>query len=174
MSYFTHRFEGPVERFAVGRGKVLWYTVVFLPAALARELPLDRHPRLRVEAEVAECPVDGAWQPTGDGRHYLMLSRRLLRQLGVAVGDEVEVRFRIDDQDRADPPPELQSALNADPALRAKWAGITPGRRRGLCHHIASARGVDTRQRRLEAVMTALREHEGDLRTLLRRSRPRP
>lgn len=100
MSFFPHRFHGPLPRFGVGRTRKDWYTALFLPAELERVLPFDEHPRLRVGGEIGEdAPVSGAWMPTGDGRRYFIVARRVMTQLRVALGDHVEMRFRIADQD---------------------------------------------------------------------------
>ncbi len=53
----------------------------------------------------------------------------------------------------ADPEPpacaELRAALEADPALAAAFAGLTPGRRRGYLLHFAGAKRSETRAARV-------------------------
>lgn len=156
MSYFTHAFEGEITRFGVGRARVIWYSVLFLPQDVAPGLPFDLHPRLRVEGEIADVPVAGAWMPTGDGRRYFIVSPKVLKGAGVAVGDVVEMRFRVDDQDRVDVPDALARALARDPAAREAWDRLTPGRRRGLAHLVHGARTEATALRRVEEVLAEI------------------
>jgi len=152
VSHYPHAFEGRVVRHDVGTYR---YTVVFLPDGLAEALPLDLHPRLRVSGEVGEFPFSGAWQPVR-GRWYLMLSKELLRDAGLALGDAVEVRFRVEDQDAVEVPDQLARALDADAALRSAWEGLSAGRRRGLAHRVSSAKTPATAARRVGEVLRLL------------------
>ncbi|MEM8793982.1 MAG: DUF1905 domain-containing protein, partial [Pseudomonadota bacterium] len=99
MSYFTHEFTGPIERHGVGKSRVIMYKVLFMPPHFEAELPFKTYPRLRVEGEIADVPVRGAWMPVGDGRRYFIVSPEIKANTGLDIGDEVEMRFRVDDQD---------------------------------------------------------------------------
>lgn len=149
-----HVFTASIERRHMG-GE-LHYTVVFLPREIAERLPLDRWPRLRVDASVGGVPVEGTWMPSGDGRRYLMTPRKLLKRLGIGVGDEVEVSFAVADQDAVAVPPALAEALAEHDDLRGIWERWSPGKRRGLAHRIAQARTEPTRRKRVEEVLAAL------------------
>jgi Domain of unknown function (DUF1905) len=92
VAFFTHGFEGVIQRFGVGRDRKVWYAVLFLPDAVAADLPFDRHPRLRVRGEIADFSVAGAWMPTGDGRRYFIVSPAVRRGAEVDVGSTVEMR----------------------------------------------------------------------------------
>lgn len=153
MSFYPHSFEGEIVHHHVGTYR---YTVVFLPEDLTRALPLDRHPRLRASGEVGDIPFSGAWQPVR-GRWYLMLSKQLMKDGGFAVGDWVDVRFRVEDPDAVDIPDMLERALAADPDAMAAWRSASPGKRRGWAYRIASAKADATKQRRLDEVLSALR-----------------
>lgn len=54
------------------------------------------------------------------------------------------------DRDDIPLPGELTAALDGDPALRAAWEGLTPGRRRGWLVHISGAKQSATRESRIE------------------------
>ncbi|MFI0480983.1 YdeI family protein [Actinomadura sp. 9N215] len=56
-------------------------------------------------------------------------------------------------------PDELDAALAAEPAVRAFFDRLTPSQQRGYTEWIEQARKPETRQRRLEETMTALRDH---------------
>jgi hypothetical protein len=152
MSYFTHRFDAVITRHAPG---ALGYTVVYLDPTIAAELPFAEHPRLHIEADISGVPVKGAWQPAR-GRWYLMLPKAGLKAAGLAVGDAVEVAFRVIAQDDVDVPEELAARLAAVKRLRTAWERQTAGTQRGLAHWIESAKRAPTRAARLAQVEAAL------------------
>jgi hypothetical protein len=156
MTWFTHGFETRIERHGVGRNRKVWYTVVFLPREVASDLPFDRHPQLRIEGELADIPVKGAFIPAGDGRHYLIVAPETLKAAGIVAGDAVEVRFRVADQDAVDVPSDLLLALSLHLEAGQAWQALTPGRRRGLAVHVDAAKTVATREKRVAAVLAAL------------------
>jgi len=156
MSYYSHGFEGQISLLGVGKAKVLTYTVIFLPAELEAELPFKTYPRLRVEGEIAEVPVRGAWMPVGDGRRYFIIAPEVKKNSGYDVGDWVEMRFRIDDQEFVDVPAALASAIAADRGLSEKWSTLSAGKKRMSAIHVASAKTPPTQARRIEDVIEAL------------------
>lgn len=145
-------FDAPVEYHDFGRMK---YAVVYLPEAVRQQLPFDQYPRLRVDAEVNEQPIDGAFLP-GQGKHYLILSKRLLKSAGLAPGAMAHVNFRLADQDAVTVPEELEMALAANPETQEAWDALTPGKQRGLAYRVASARTAPTRRKRVNEVLTTL------------------
>ena len=153
---YRYSFEGPIDRFGVGKTRKVWYTVLFLPDAVAAELPFARYPRLRVDGEIADLPVGGAWMPTGDGRRYIIVALRVLREAEITVGDQVEMRFGIADQNAVDMPDALVRALVRNSVAAQAWARLTPGKQRGLTHRIHAAKSEPTRERRVAEVVAEL------------------
>lgn len=153
---YLHSFEGLIDRFGVGKARKIWYTVLFLPPDLASQLPFADFPRLRVEGEIADLPVEGAWIPTGDGRRYFIVAPRVLHGASIGVGDLVEMRFGVADQAAVDVPGELAAALAHCPEAQAAWLSLTPGKRRGLAHRIHGAKAPATRRRRTDEVIALL------------------
>ncbi len=152
MPYFTHHFETVIALHPVG---LYNYTVVFLPDAIAAELPFDISSRLRVEADLSGVPVKGAWQPSSR-RWYLMLPKKPLKDADLKVGSPVEVSFRLLPQDQVDVPPELAQLLNAVPKAQAAWSELSAGKQRGLAHLVASAKLAPTRLDRVQQVQDVL------------------
>ena len=152
MSLYPHVFEIEIARHDVGS---YGYTVVYLPPALAAELAAGGAARLRARGEVDDVPFAGAWQRS-HGRWFLMLSKELLRTAGRAVGDRVEVRFRLDDPEAVDVPAELAAAVAENARARRAWDELTAGRRRGLSHHVNSAKSAATRAARVADVIAGL------------------
>ena len=154
---FPYRFEGPIERHVIAAkssDRALAYSVVWLPEALHAALPLEGHPKLRITGEIAEMPFEGVWQ-AWRGERYLMVPRAVMDERDLSLGDEVELRFRIADQDAVDVPPALATLLGTD-TMRGGWERLTVGRRRALAHHVGSAKRDDTRAKRLAEIEAAL------------------
>ncbi|MEM0898885.1 MAG: YdeI/OmpD-associated family protein [Pseudomonadota bacterium] len=156
MSYFTHEFEDVIALHGVGIKKVLTYKVLFMPPHFEKALPFDVYPRLRVEGEIADVPVRGAWMPVGDGRRYFIVSPEVKKQTGFDVGDLVEMRFRIDDQDHVDVPRALQIALDGNAEANAAWEALTAGKKRMFTFHVASAKTEPTEARRVAEAIEAI------------------
>ena len=152
VSYFTHRFEAEIVYHFVGTYR---YTVVFLPEDMLAALPLRKHPRLRVYAEVADIPVEGAFQPV-KGRWYLMVSKDVLKGAEISVGDVVDVRFIVVDQNLVEVPEALKEALARHDDARTAWDALSPGAQRGLAHAVSAAKTEVTRRRRVDTAIDRL------------------
>lgn len=160
MSPFPFVFEASLERFGVGKLRVIWYNVLFLPEDFASATPFVERQTVRVEGEIAEVPVAGAWMPTGDGRRWFIVAPHVFKTADVRLGDAVEMRFRIDDQNRVDVPDALTHALHLDQDAGAAWEALTPGKRRAHAHRVASAKTGATIERRVREIVAALKDGE--------------
>lgn len=160
--YFEHEFDAVIEEYDVGSERYR-YTVVFCPNSVAAVLPLKEHPRLRIHGEVGEQPFNAALNPA-KGRWYLLLSKRTLRALSAGIGDSVNVRFSVADQDAVDVPPSLAERLAVNAELTRLWEEQTPGMQRGLAYRVASAKRQATQARRVDEVIDIL-EGKRSLRT---------
>lgn len=171
-SRYPHVFEAPLRRHGVGRERVIWYVVLFLPPHLEGDLPFARYPRLRVEGEIGDVPVAGAWMPTGDGHRYFIVSPTVRKATGARLGTMLEMRFRIADQDAVEILDVLARALAAEPRARLAWDALTPGYQRGLAHRVNAAKTDPTRDRRVAEVIAELLAPGGSVR--LKKPRPAP
>ena len=155
MASFTYSFKAKITKRDFGR---MTYAVVDLPAKLRKELPLEDYPRLRVRGAINDVPHKGALQPKGDKKWCLMLSKRVLKNCGVAIGDRVSVGFEIDDQDAVDVPEELTDALELDEVATRIWRDLSPGKQRSFCHMVNSAKRAETRRRRAATAVEMLHD----------------
>jgi len=162
--FFTHEFEAPIEKFGVGKTKTIWYNALFLPEELASDLPFDQYPRLRVDAEIADVPVNSAFIPAGDGRHYVIVGKDVLKESGARLGHIVSMRFGIADQNAVDVPEALAAALRNDQRATQAWEAITPGKQRMLAKQVKTAKTEPTQNKRIAEALEALIDHSGDLR----------
>jgi hypothetical protein len=124
MSFYSFGFEGMVD--TLDYEKYL-YSVIYLSAEIAAQLPLAIHPRLRVKGEINDYPFSGAFIPSSQG-YYLILGSARLKAMGLKVGMLIELRFNIADQDGVDVPEELLGALIAPKAAQRAWDALTPGK----------------------------------------------
>ncbi|MFF2195752.1 YdeI/OmpD-associated family protein [Streptomyces sp. NPDC058157] len=92
------------------------------------------------------------------GRHLLGLSRANREAAGVETGEEVEVDLELDAEPRVVvEPADFAKALDADRAARAAWDNLAYGRKREHVRAIEGAKRPETRLRRIEKALTALR-----------------
>ena len=146
----SYEFETIIDKKDYGR---YFYHVLYLSEALDSELP---KPRSRVRGTIEGKPFSGAWQP-GGGRRFLILSKKFLKKADLHLGQTVGVQFTLDSPDLVEVPPALQKALDADRKMALLWSDLTPGKRRGLCHRVATAQRPETIQRRVEEVLEEIR-----------------
>jgi hypothetical protein len=137
-------FTGRIETLDWGTST---YTIVRLPDEVAARFAAEG--ARRVEGEINEVPVNLA--PTRApviGETFLWTGRSLLDRIGLAPGDEVEVRLRKAPDDEVETPEDLAAALRAAGASHL-WEALTPGRRRGMIYQIGTAKTQATRDRRI-------------------------
>ena len=78
---------------------------------------------------------------------------------GVVGGDEVDVAIELDTEPReVTVPPELATALDADPAARATFDGLSYSNKSWHVLQVTGAKTDETRQRRIARSIEALRE----------------
>jgi hypothetical protein len=155
VTVYRYLHTGPLELYDLGRYA---YHVLYASPDLQLELLSQQRPRIRISGELAGSPINLAWQPSGDGRLYLLVSDEVRRAGNVHLGDLVTVHFNVVDPDQVVVPPELAQLLEQDPFYAHLWSGITAGRKRAFAQMIASAKSAATRARRLQEVCDHL-EH---------------
>jgi Bacteriocin-protection, YdeI or OmpD-Associated/Domain of unknown function (DUF1905) len=78
---------------------------------------------------------------------------------GVAGGDEVEVDLELDSAPReVTVPPELVAALDAEPAARATFDGLSYSNKSWHILQVTGAKTEETRQRRIARSVEALKQ----------------
>jgi hypothetical protein len=93
------------------------------------------------------------------GAFYLPLSAEHREAAGVAAGDQVEVEVELDTAPRTvELPPDFAAALDADPAVRAFFDGVSNSNKKWHVLSVTGARTDETRRRRIEKSVALLRE----------------
>jgi len=130
------------------------YTILRLPDAVADRLAAEG--AKRVEGEINEFPVNLAPSraPMVEGA-FLWTGRSLLDRIGLAPGDEVEVRLRKAPDDEVEVPEDVAAALHAAGASDL-WEALSPGRRRGMLYQIGTAKSQATRGKRIAKLIGGL------------------
>jgi len=144
-------FTGRIETIDWGTST---YTIVRLPDEVAECLAAEG--TRRVEGEINEFPVNLA--PTRAPlieATFLWTGRSLLDRIGLAPGDEVEVRLRKAPDDEVELPEDVAAALRAAGSTHV-WEALTPGKRRGLLYRIGTAKTQATRDSRIAKLIAVI------------------
>jgi hypothetical protein len=95
--------------------------------------------------------------PAGGGRYRIQLNTALRKTARADVGDVVSIELRLDRASREEPvPADLRLALKENPAARKAFDELPTGHRRHFIKWFDSAKGTDTRIRRLGRAMDFL------------------
>jgi antitoxin component of MazEF toxin-antitoxin module len=93
------------------------------------------------------------------GQSYLGLRKDLLRQLGVAAGDQVQIDLTEDHQERVVvEPPELTHALAGNPAAKAAYEQLSFTHRNEYARWIDEGKKPETRADRVAKTIKRLTE----------------
>jgi hypothetical protein len=92
------------------------------------------------------------------GDYMLPVSAEVRAGAGVAAGDELDVELVLDTAPReVDVPADLRAALDADPAAAAAFAALSYSKQRAHVLSVEGAKTAETRARRVEKVLAAVR-----------------
>lgn len=112
-----------------------------------------------VVANVNGCSACVTLMPAGGGRYRIQLNTALRKAARADVGDVVLVELQLDRSSRELPvPADLRLALKENPAARRAFDELTTGHRRHFIKWFDSAKGPDTRIRRLGRAIDFLLE----------------
>lgn len=93
------------------------------------------------------------------GENMLGLTKATRTAAGVEPGDEVTVRIELDTAPReVEVPSELATALDADPALRARFDALAFTHRKEFVRWVQEAKREETRATRIAKTVDMVRE----------------
>jgi hypothetical protein len=96
------------------------------------------------------------------GKFLISFSSDKRAESGIAGGDEIEVELTLDTASRAvEPPADLAAALDASPGTRAAFDALSASKQKAHVVSVESAKTDETRQRRITAVVDALKPLAG-------------
>jgi hypothetical protein len=126
-----------------------------VPDDIVSELGAGKRPAVRVS--IADYTYRTTVASMG-GRYLVPLSADHRAAAGVAAGDEVDVTIEADSEAREVPvPDDLRAVLARDDAARRYFDGLAYTHRKEWVRWIEDAKRPQTRERRLEATLDALR-----------------
>jgi hypothetical protein len=91
------------------------------------------------------------------GKTYLGIRKAVLEEVGVTVGDQLDVVIERDDAPRViEVPPALEAALERDPEARGIYDALSFTHRKEYARWIAEAKRDETRERRVAKAIEML------------------
>ena len=115
--------------------------------------------RVQVRATFNGKAYRGLLTRMGAPWHMLIVVKEIREKIGKSFGDEIEVTVEEDDQPRVlEIPPDLASALEAEPQALAFFDGLAYTHRREYINWINEAKQESTRQKRLAKTIEMLKE----------------
>jgi hypothetical protein len=92
------------------------------------------------------------------GKNLIGFSKAVRAEMGVELGDEIDVVITADTAERTvEIPDALAAALASDPAAKAAFDALAFSRRKEIARSIAEAKQDATRERRLAKALDELR-----------------
>ena len=147
----THRFTAQLEAARAGGAFVL------IPEEVATALGGLK--QMRVVGTVNGVAYQSSTMPYGGRGLFVGVHKATRAAAGAEFGDVVEVVVSRDNRPRTlDLPAELESAFNAEPALRDRFEALSFTRRKEMAVPIGEAKLPATRSARLEKAVRQLRE----------------
>jgi hypothetical protein len=86
VTQYRYTYTGPLDQYDFGRYA---YSVLYAPPKLQADLLAHQHPRVCIAGEIEGISVNLAWQPSGGGRLYLIVSNQVRRARNLVLGDTV-------------------------------------------------------------------------------------
>jgi uncharacterized protein YdeI (YjbR/CyaY-like superfamily) len=115
--------------------------------------------QLRVKGDVNGFAFRGCLFPTREGRHFLLVNKRLLAGANITAGDRAKFRLEPDTEKRTiTMPAELERALAEDRRLRRWYDGLNPSTRNEIAKWVAGVQSGAARLRRAEQMAERLFE----------------
>jgi len=101
--------------------------------------------------------------------HFIFISSKTLKKLGLNEGDRVEIELNEDNSKYQFPVPEaFNEVLEQDPEAKTVFNGLTPGNQRGLLYLVSQVKNVDKQIDRALRIAEQLKSGHHSPRTILR------
>ena len=130
-------------------------TGIQVPDAIVEQLGAGKRPPVRVT--IGSYTYRTTVAPMG-GQFWIPVSAENRAGAGINAGDELDVEIEIDTEPReVAVPADLAAALDADAAARQAFEKLSYSNKRLHVLSVEDAKTPETRQRRVEKVITTLR-----------------
>ena len=130
-------------------------TGIQVPDAIVEQLGAGKRPPVRVT--IGSYTYRTTVAPMG-GQFWIPVSAENRAGAGISAGDELDVEIEIDTEPReVAVPADLMAALDADSAAQQAFEKLSYSNKRLHVLSVEDAKTPETRQRRVEKVITTLR-----------------
>lgn len=149
------RFKAKLLRPAENADRESW-TFLILPKQASAKLPTRS--MTAIAGTMNGIAFQATLEPDGQKSHWLKVDWKLSEAARATAGDAVTLEI-VPAAEEPEPsvPADVRKALATAPAkARAVWEDITPIARRDWIHWITSAKGADTRARRIKNACSML------------------
>jgi uncharacterized protein YdeI (YjbR/CyaY-like superfamily) len=114
---------------------------------------------LRVKGEINGFTFRSSIFPTGDGRHMMLVNKKMLKEGRARPGTKAKFRMAPDLEERVVPlPAELDRALKTSRRLRKFYDALSGSMRNYIASSVAAGKAAETRVRRAEQTAEWLME----------------
>ncbi len=98
------------------------------------------------------CTINGsvtlhsALMRTKEGDHFIVISSKVCKQLGVTTGSRLSIHLEVDTAEyQFVMPEELREVLDSDPEAATAFDALTDGKKRGIMHLVTLVKSADKR-----------------------------
>lgn len=113
--------------------------------------------RVPVRGTINGFPFRSSLMPMG-GCHFMVVNKTIRDGANVRAGDVVDVVMERDQEERTvEAPAELEKELKKSKAARERWETLSFTHKKEMANCIRDAKQEDTKKRRLEKVMSVLK-----------------
>ena|SRR5688572_32487226 len=138
-------------------GKAPYWVVIEIPFDAVKHWGVRG--QLRVKGDINGFSFETTLFPSGEGRHFMIVNKRMRMGGKVQLGTEAHVRLQPDPARRVIPTvPELERVLRQSKPLRRFYESLTPSTRNEIARFIAGAKQQATRLRRADQLGERLME----------------
>lgn len=116
---------------------------------------------LKVKAKIGGIDYRGSLTPVGNGRHMLIVLKKIREELGAELGDNLHIEFVEDKSPRVIKIPEdLQKLFNKNKSAKKIFEDLSYTHKKEYVEWINEAKREGTRQRRLHKTIEMLKENK--------------
>jgi uncharacterized protein YdeI (YjbR/CyaY-like superfamily) len=164
----VQHFEARLERM---RSRLNW-VIIYVPFDAAAVWGLRG--QIKVKGEINAFPFRTSLFPTREGRHILLVNKRMQKGARTTEGNVARFRMELDREERTVTiPVELKRILNEDRSLRRWYDGLNHSTRNDIAKWISEPKSIEARERRAEQLaerLLSVMEAERELPPVLQRA----
>jgi uncharacterized protein YdeI (YjbR/CyaY-like superfamily) len=144
-------FEARLERM---RSRLNW-VIIYVPFDAAAVWGLRG--QIKVKGEINAFPFRTSLFPTREGRHILLVNKRMQQGARTTEGSVARFRMELDREERTvTMPAELKRFLKEDRSLRPWYDGLNHSTRNDIAKWIGEPKSAEARERRAQQIAERL------------------